>query len=756
MFPSKALEDHQESESIIIIILSPTALGIVFLQVASLWYHQIALKAVFYVVCALARFSAKGNVCFHSLHDDNKRCDDMREKIDDRQTRGFSDVKELKEKRDGDTSDVHFMKRNNTEYGCRRIILEHNNHQGLAPLLSRDKLTSCCTDKALGADLHQELELHRQYALPLCGDVGFEKPSPLVLDSIIPTTLAAPCLTSRVVVFSLREIALSKIEECTTERACGAIARSRDKTFEKRSKEQFASEDWDVGEGEEVDGTSSSSLSPEYHDLHCAQSTSSFSQASEEDELPTKSVPEVGVASNDSNNNSSSSPDNSRSCTSSSPENVSADDLNTSESGLGAVNHSGQPPQVNATVDRVHVGNRSSINMKSSPPMVCKQRQPTPEDFVGFLGKTEKMLMMDFVKMYKSLQLTPGDCTLNISKDEELNKKKGCEEDGRQKKEESLVEFDLAETLYLPSRLAPRYPVCATVNMMRAVQGNTNHLQQQQQQQQSLPLRAIHGNYENELHRLASLAYLPDLGFNLFMIPVAAAGFYFPEGEEAERLRCAFCNVAESVHSFRDRRPMDVHRELSPSCPLVLGQTSSNVTIADHAHSSAMHFLLSHQSDIRTDAQQRTWQPSMGLVTPGEPGRSDVVSSGTTDLSVDGEASARQLPLPALPTAKGLAELHQTARPLSVAGSNSGPFIPATLEPLGKPFSASPASSTAGRVAGGQTVADHASAPRSFSSIQPQSSQPRQPVSSGRREHDPPASTTEPSSGPPSTERKVG
>lgn len=110
--------------------------------------------------------------------------------------------------------------------------------------------------------------------------------------------------------------------------------------------------------------------------------------------------------------------------------------------------------------------------------------------------------------------------------------------------------------------------------------------------------------FENEMCRLASYVnFQPPPG--VYIIPLANAGFFLPINNPMNTgvlnipqvvLECAFCGVLVEVLKFQGRRPTEVHREASPSCPLVLGQDGRNVSIAQMAQTTGTHFLDTYSS----------------------------------------------------------------------------------------------------------------------------------------------------------------
>lgn len=75
--------------------------------------------------------------------------------------------------------------------------------------------------------------------------------------------------------------------------------------------------------------------------------------------------------------------------------------------------------------------------------------------------------------------------------------------------------------------------------------------------------------------RLATFSVLPS-SVPVSAIRLAQAGFYYTG--ESDKVKCCSCNVTHQGWRRGDK-PQDVHAAISPNCPLVLGQRSSNVSL---------------------------------------------------------------------------------------------------------------------------------------------------------------------------------
>ena len=130
------------------------------------------------------------------------------------------------------------------------------------------------------------------------------------------------------------------------------------------------------------------------------------------------------------------------------------------------------------------------------------------------------------------------------------------------------------------------------VAMMRVQQG------QRQQPQQVV---VVHSGLENEWSRLATFSrYNPPA--DIYVIPIANAGFFLPSEAQSRhnsevKVECAFCGVLVLITKFRrGRKAMDVHRQVSPRCSFVLGESTGNVSIAEVAQTSGAEFLNKYSS----------------------------------------------------------------------------------------------------------------------------------------------------------------
>ncbi|KAL8614983.1 hypothetical protein ACOMHN_029726 [Nucella lapillus] len=108
-------------------------------------------------------------------------------------------------------------------------------------------------------------------------------------------------------------------------------------------------------------------------------------------------------------------------------------------------------------------------------------------------------------------------------------------------------------------------------------------------------LNIMHSDMENEWKRLMTFyQFIPPP--NIFLLPLAATGFFLPaqgEGETPEqaKVECAFCGLVVAILEFVHREAEEVHRQRSPTCRFVAGENVGNESVTHISEKSGQEFL---------------------------------------------------------------------------------------------------------------------------------------------------------------------
>ncbi|XP_076445589.1 uncharacterized protein LOC143283291 [Babylonia areolata] len=150
-----------------------------------------------------------------------------------------------------------------------------------------------------------------------------------------------------------------------------------------------------------------------------------------------------------------------------------------------------------------------------------------------------------------------------------------------------------------------------------------------------------HDDMCNEKSRLASFAMyalIPTSG--VWVTKLAEAGFYCTDNS-CPVLRCAFCTVEVEVDKFRKRTPWEVHRALSPSCPLVRGE-APNMSMEEERRTIYLQytrgmFATAEPASLRAAGLTHPQEKSTGVhhkgsgatvSHPNDPPPSQMITSG--------------------------------------------------------------------------------------------------------------------------------